>query len=248
MKTITMLLLLLGSITFTSVARAGELDVITLADGTILRGHVTQLKPGDHVELVLLDGRTESIAWSEMTSSVGPSFPCDLPYLNPGPGRVPLQVESPDPLRVSVIGLVDQVPVCSTTPCTIYVPPGSVSLSAAGDQTDPCPFNVMVPPNGGRVTLHPASMRKRGTGVALLIAGTALGIGGAAIAGVGSTMTHDPTLPGNKASYEDNSTPMYAMGGTLAAAGVGALISGIVLLSTNHASSELTSFDGSIHF
>jgi hypothetical protein len=243
MKTIAMLILLLGS-----VARAGELDVITLADGTILRGHVTTLKPGDRVELVLLDGRTQAIAWNEMTSSVGPSFPCDLPYVTPGPGRVALQVDSSVPAHISVSQWPEQVPVCGTTPCTIFVPPGEVSLSASGAEIDPCPINLTVPQVGGKVTLHPASPRRRSSGVALLIAGTTLGLVGATIAGVGTTMDHEPNFSGTKVSYQDDSVPMEAIGGTIAGFGVGALVSGIVLLATNHASSEVSSFDGAIHF
>jgi hypothetical protein len=242
MKTIiAVLMLLLGS-----AAHASGLDVITLADGTIFRGNVTELKPGDHVVVVLLDGRSQSIAWSDITSSVGPSFPCDpaAEYLTPAPGRVPLEVDSTVPSSIAVARGPEMIPVCATTPCTIYVS-GDVALSATGDRIDPCPINVSVPPAGGRVLLHPASLAKRSSGVALLIAGATMSIAGAALAGVGTSFNHEPTYSGGKMGYEDNSAPMEAIGGTIAGVGVGALVSGIVLLATNHASSDL---QPGIHF
>jgi hypothetical protein len=84
-------------------------DVVTLRDGTILRGHVTELKPGDHVELVLLDGRTQTIQWSEIAASAGPSFPVSKPnpaarFLAPAPDRVPVQIASTGkPLTIGVL-------------------------------------------------------------------------------------------------------------------------------------------------
>ena len=75
-------------------------DVLTLHDGTVLRGDVTILKPGDHVEIVLLDGRSQNIPWSDVASSAGPSFPAAATpryaehYLHPSAGRVPLVIDS----------------------------------------------------------------------------------------------------------------------------------------------------------
>ncbi len=93
---------------FQPAASSSAEDVITLRDGTILRGHVTTLKPGVQLELVLLDGRTETIAWSDVLSSVGPSFP-EAPhrpgekFLQPAPGRVPVVLEAPRPVAVGVL-------------------------------------------------------------------------------------------------------------------------------------------------
>ena len=74
-------------------------DVVTLRDGTILHGHVVELRPGDHVELVLIDGRAQTIAWRDIVSSIGPSFPSQRPslaqrHLEPAPGRVPVELAS----------------------------------------------------------------------------------------------------------------------------------------------------------
>ncbi len=80
------------------MASGGE-DVVSLRDGTIYRGHVTELKPGDHLEIVLLDGRTQTVQWADIDKSVGPSFPevkrnPAERFLKPAPGRVPVQVET----------------------------------------------------------------------------------------------------------------------------------------------------------
>ena len=85
-------------------------DVVTLRDGTVLRGHVTELKPNDHVEIVLLDGRTQSVAWGDLASTRGPSFPAlarknlAAKYLQPSPGRVPVELDAPrTPVSVGVM-------------------------------------------------------------------------------------------------------------------------------------------------
>jgi hypothetical protein len=74
-------------------------DVLTLRDGTILRGHVTEMRPGDHVEIVLLDGRSQVVPWAQLAASEGPSFPLvranpAARFVQPSPGRVPVVVES----------------------------------------------------------------------------------------------------------------------------------------------------------
>ncbi len=85
-------------------------DVITLRDGTILRGHVTELRPGDHVEIVLLDGRPRTISWNDIGASSGPSFPVHesdrvARWLHPSPGRVPVLLDAPRPIAVGVLRL-----------------------------------------------------------------------------------------------------------------------------------------------
>jgi hypothetical protein len=83
-------------------------DVVTLRDGTILRGHVTELKPGDHVEIVLLDGRNQTIQWSDIANSAGPSFPevkhkRGEKFLQPTTGRAPIELESLRPVTIGVL-------------------------------------------------------------------------------------------------------------------------------------------------
>ena len=92
-----------------AVLGMGE-DVVTLRDGTILRGHVTELRPNDHVEIVLLDGRTQIVQWGDLAASSGPSFPAAARrnlaqrYLQPSPGRVPIELDAPrTPVSVGVM-------------------------------------------------------------------------------------------------------------------------------------------------
>lgn len=49
-------------------------DVITLRDGTLLRGHVAELRPTQQVTIVLLSGETRVVAWDQLASTTGPSF------------------------------------------------------------------------------------------------------------------------------------------------------------------------------
>jgi hypothetical protein len=99
-------------------------DVLVLADGTTLRGHVTEIHPGRDTTIVLLSGTTRTVPVADIASSSGPSFapapaPSQAPstailpvqsgadplatdpaalanvYRAPGPGRAPVRVESP---------------------------------------------------------------------------------------------------------------------------------------------------------
>ena len=89
-------------------AESGADDVVVLTDGTMLRGHVAEMKPGEMVTLVLHTGQTRVIAWSQIRSTSGPSFPSenasveehDDNYLAPGPGKVPVRV-APTSLRIT---------------------------------------------------------------------------------------------------------------------------------------------------
>ena len=97
-------------------------DVVTLRDGTILRGHVTLLKPNDHLEIVLLDGRTQSVQWSLIAASVGPSFPAPKTrpaerFLKPAPGRARVIVESTG--RSLTVGVLSMRPAIGQDSATI---------------------------------------------------------------------------------------------------------------------------------
>ena len=55
-------------------ASTGSDDVLTLRDGTLLRGHVTELHPLQRVILVLRTGESRTIEWADIASATGPSF------------------------------------------------------------------------------------------------------------------------------------------------------------------------------
>ncbi len=61
----------------------GADDVITLRDGTLLRGHVAELHPSQHLTIVLLTGETRTLDWADLATATGPAFP--LSFLPPPP-------------------------------------------------------------------------------------------------------------------------------------------------------------------
>jgi hypothetical protein len=230
MKTL-LVFLALGSLAF-----ADPLDVITLTDGTVLRGHVTVLKPGDQVEMVLLDQRTQSIAWNDMIDKVGPSFPCDpaAELHTAAPGKLPLVIDSSEPAQINV----NDVPVCASTPCTVYVRPGEdVRVAAINGYSDPCAVDVPVAGIPEHVTLHPVSAGNSKRGVGLLIAGIGMAVAGTATAALAASTAGDTHLGGDTSVIE-------GIGGGIAAGGVGTIIGGIVLMSRKNTAV----IDGALHF
>jgi hypothetical protein len=110
---------------FCSVAwsQPKAVDTVVAWDGTVYRGQVAELKPGRSVSIVLLNGQTRTIPWSEIKSTHGPSFessgappptapppmasspmaePDVDPLLTTGPGRVPLEVDSATERHITV--------------------------------------------------------------------------------------------------------------------------------------------------
>jgi hypothetical protein len=254
-KTLVVILVILCGTAPLAHAARPAIDTLTLSDGTVLRGHATELKPGDHVELVLLDGRVQTVAWNEIVASDGPSFPFDpaAAFLAPGPGRVPLEVDSSVAARIGVHPQPDLggpcIPVCASTPCTLYVAPGDLRLDVSGEGVVAYATEVVVPASGARISLKPGNAAESAAGTRLIIASIPLTIAGAVLAGVGSTMGHEPSFSGTKLSYSDNRAPMEGVGGAMVGVGVGALVSGIVLVARSHSGSEsLQPLDGQIHF
>jgi hypothetical protein len=254
-KTFAAILVILCCTAPLAHASGPSIDTLTLSDGTVLRGHATELKPGDHVELVLLDGRVQTVAWSEIVASDGPSFPFDpvAPFLSPGPGRVPLKIDSSIDARIGVHPQPDLggpcVTVCGTTPCTIYVAPGDLRLDVSGAGVVPYSTEVVVPASGARMHLSPGNAAENAAGVRLIIASIPLTIAGGVLAGVGSTFGHQPSFSGTKVTYADDRAPMEGIGGAMVGVGVGALVSGIVLVAKGHSGTEtMQSLDGQFHF
>jgi hypothetical protein len=67
-------------------------DVVVERDGTLLQGHVAELKPGQSVTLQLLTGEARVVPWDEIAETRGPSFPAP-PVANPQPASCAASAE-----------------------------------------------------------------------------------------------------------------------------------------------------------
>jgi hypothetical protein len=54
-------------------------DVVTLRDGSLLRGRIAELRPGRGLTLVLLTGQARDVAWQDVATTTGPSFASRAP-------------------------------------------------------------------------------------------------------------------------------------------------------------------------
>jgi hypothetical protein len=223
-------------------------DVIVTTDGSILRGHVSELRPGESAVIVLLDGRTRTLAWSEIARSEGPSFPStapppedDLDPLRPGSGRVPLVVESAgkeqdlslvaDGIKVNGFGLSISARICQT-PCTLYLQPGVYTLLSEGRGLVSARTEVSVHSRGGHLRLKAISTRGRTIGIVLT------SLGGAAILAGAATMMVIPDYQdvvrtdiaiGEQASFDPR--PLYIGGGIAMGVGAAMIATGAVLIA-----------------
>ena len=231
----------------------GSEDVIVTTDGAILRGHVSELRPGKSATIVLLDGRTRTLQWSEIARSEGPSFPDARPAaqpeeddrinpLEPGPGRVPLAVESAGKqqsislhftgaIRVNGWGLTVTARICDT-PCTMYLPPGSYELLSEADGVVSAVTPVTVPPAGTRVKLKATSSGLRGGGVALVtIGGVAVLVGALVMAFAPLNADIIDVTSSGGTTHTDNSTPLLVGGGVTMGVGAAMIIPGAIMLA-----------------
>jgi hypothetical protein len=242
----SLFLLLLG---LPALAQSASEDVITLHDGAILRGHVTVVRPGIEVEIVLLDGRAQIIPCSDIATTAGPSFPVAPPNLAaqfraPGPNRVPLLVESTGgPLTVGVM----RTPSIGETSMTIDDGSDAARLDINYQQrrgvvvceTTPCqlyapPGHLVLQASGRDILSYTADLDLPVAGArvslrapsashrragVLLVAGSL----GTAIAGAvmaGVGASFDRTTPALPMRNDSSSTTYYGIGGALIGSGV----------------------------
>jgi hypothetical protein len=162
---------------------ASPLDSVALRDGTILRGHVTVMHPQVDLTIALLDGTSRTIAWADIRATDGPAFafaagpapvpppmpppppsaPVENDLRDPGPGRVPIVLDSIG-ARLALGTFNDVVHWSSRTPmphqevcfspCTLYVRPGLFPLYIGGDGIVPGIARLDVPASGMRVHLR----------------------------------------------------------------------------------------------
>jgi hypothetical protein len=246
-------------------ARAQQaFDAVTLHDGSLLQGHVSEIKPGVQITLVLLDGQARTIAWADIAESRGPSFanpapppPPQMPvqagyeaYLQPGPGRVPLQIESVGPqMQVGVpeatgTGWVGNHVVSITlsrrlcdAPCTLYVPSGaSFPITTSGPGLRTATTDVDVPAGGASVRMRAPTLAKAFGAVVLLAVG-AVGIGsGGALVAVGQR--HQEIDHNSFKLVDAPNQGEIDGGGAMIGIGIPALAGGIALLALNRSGVE----------
>jgi hypothetical protein len=253
MRSLLVSILLLATV---APARAqSDVDAVTLRDGAILRGHVAEIRPNQSVTIVLLTGETRVVRWSDFVAGSGPSFPGttlapppqqpaigppqliyesptypEQAFLKPGPGRVPLMVESATGKKIFV-----GVPIGGTTvigfgmsatahrrlcdgPCTLYVPTGNFTFNTTANDVS-YDTDVDVGPRGVRLKMRTPSRGRSFGGIAMVSSGGALGIIGGTLLAFGGGRS------------DENS--WYGAGGALLGVGVGLLAGGIYLLATN---------------
>ncbi len=252
-------------------------DVIALRDGTILRGRVAEMRPGDHVEIVLLDGRTQTVPWSEIVSSAGPSFPqaqarqqaADR-WLKPSLGREPVIVESTG--KSMAVGVLQSRPMIGQESETFS--DGGLNIEQLTTDwqsrsgmivctSTPCqlyarPGELQIQTSGqgilsstAEVTVAPGGLRVKMR--APTVAGRHLGgvLLGASLAG----LITGPLLFGMGAAFsgdkfsQDAVTINYALGGIFLGAGVITAVPGIILLVLNRPGvASIEPLSGAIHF
>jgi hypothetical protein len=240
-------------------------DVIITTDGAILRGHVSELRPGKSATIVLLDGRTRTLTWSEIAKSEGPSFPeskraaaqeAEDEHINPlapGPGRVPLLVESAgkqqsislhfaDAIQINGWGLSVTARICDT-PCTMYLPPGPYVLQSEAEGVVAARTPVTVSPSGGHVKLKATSSGLRTGGVLLVAFGSAAVLGGALTMAMSPLMTVATTTVSGQQTYDG--TPLVVGGGITMGVGAAMIIPGAIMLAKSKGGlTEEGTYDG----
>lgn len=229
-----------------STAPAAEINEIVLQDGRTLSGHVASLHPGEHLVLETTDGQQTLIRWREIARADGPSFPGGfraymtlsppgrpavpraVEILVPGEGRVPLRLEAPERVTVGLPDVewfrgfqrvaVEGRGVCHT-PCTLYVPPVSVRLTADTPSSATDYVVVNIDPAGTRAIF---AVPPHGLGTARLV----LEWGGLVIFAAGAAST----IAG---FYNSSSTLEYA-GFTGLGVGLLSFVTSMIMGRFNH--------------
>jgi len=215
-------------------------DIVYLKGGGMLRGTLIEAIPNDHATLEMATGQTAVIPWDriERIERAGSRPPTPAPSFTPAfpappEGNALVHIDSEDPVTLErrVPGTRFWTPVC-TSPCDIGVPVwGSYRISGQGirDSND---FNLAAR-NGDHVVLNVSSATKGGFagGIALTSIGGFSILVGATI--LFSVATSD--LANNAADQPSspNDGTWNTAGWIMVGAGAGAVLVGILLLTTN---------------
>jgi hypothetical protein len=187
-----------------TIARAdGPPDVVQLHDGTFLQGRLTEWKPGSRAVIVLLNGESRIVHWSEIAQTSGPSFE----KIRDAGGRTEEDVD----LQLDT---------------TVVVPPPAEVIPAPAPSLSLPP--LMIPPTPSFVVPPKASFLmdpRAKKGFMLVIVSLGPLIAGAVYAGVGSSE--------NERGMEGLHDSFVGLGSVLLIGATVSLVSGIVLLSTH---------------
>jgi hypothetical protein len=171
-------------------------DVLRLRDGTVLTGTIAERRPDGTTVILLLTGEVRTVPGDAILPDA-PSFVAplaevpltdadtSLATLEPAPGRVPLRVRSIEgPIAVGMplgseereLSIAGSVTVrhygqLCTTPCTLYVRPGTFPLWSDGPGLMKIEQEIYVPRGGLDLRLHASSIVAHGFGIALTILG-----------------------------------------------------------------------------
>jgi hypothetical protein len=140
-------------------------------------------------------------------------------FLLPGPGKVPVQLESDGPPLL--IGSVTpwSAPLC-TTPCTLHLAPGGTPLHLGGPGRLESQTILDVRPDGQRVLLYSYSRNR--------VAYSALGIAGGSLLALMGAMAFIPT--GSDDPSISGVTATKAFGGIALGIGVGTLTASLLTI------------------
>jgi hypothetical protein len=209
-----------------TIARAdGPADIIELHDGSFLQGRLTEWKPGSRAVIVLLNGESRTVHWSEIARTSGPSFE----KIRDRGGQevsqdVDLEIDStvviPPPPIDPPSSPTEQQPTEQQCEPNLELPP----VEPRPNLTLPLP--VIPPPS--LIAPRPATFlmdarKRRGFLLAIMSVGPL--IAGAVYTGIGSTENERGMAP-----LHDT---YIGLGSVLLVGATASLVSGIVLLSTH---------------
>ncbi len=208
-------------------------DAVYMKDGSLLRGVLVEMMPGDHVSIQLPTGQVAVVRWDAITrveratrvdvKAPPPAVPTTVQTA--GAGQALVHIETDKPLQVETHIIGREWRFACDAPCDI-----ALDLDKAyriiGDGVRPSPtFRIAAAP-GGRVVLDVATASKSGLvgGIVMASVGAPLMLIGGVIVAVGglSSASGLSTGDGEKKS-----------GWIVFGIGAGGLVGGVILILTN---------------
>jgi hypothetical protein len=203
-----------------TIARAeGPPDVVELHDGTFLQGRLTEWKPGSRAVIVLLNGESRVVHFSEIERTSGPSFE----KIRDAGGRTEQDVD----LQLDTTVVIP--PPAVVIPPEASEPPAEPNIELPHVEPAPSlplppsaipPPSFVLPPKASFL-MDPRA--KKGFMLVMMSLGPL--IAGAVYAGVGSSQ--------NERGMEALHDSFVGLGSVLIIGATASLVGGIVLLSTH---------------
>ncbi len=243
-------------------------DSVHLRNGTLYRGHVSEIVPGDHVTIKTESGETKRVAWAEVERVIVAPTPippmADAPADAPAPPMVgpKARVHVTSPRRVLLYrrpaGSASWVQACQS-PCDMDLPTGdSYRITGNGVpqskefrlEVGPSGFVDLVvdPPNHGGMVL--GGIVAGGGGMTFLV-GSLMALVGASNAGLDCTHYYNTQGQYFSSQAECDKTKSDGPGvrdAGLVALGVGAAVTGLgLLVFFNSATTDVDQHGGHAH-